>query len=72
MCCRSLYSNQGTNFKGFYTEFKTLMRKCKIKEVDCCLKNVDKNYMSPKGIAVNWNFNVPVNPHEGGGWERAI
>ena len=53
-----------------------MMRKCKMKKVDCNLKNVDKNYvsncMSRKGIAVKWNFNVPANPHAGGGRERVI
>ena len=46
MCCSCLYSDQGTNFKGCYAELKKLMRECKVKEIDCNLKNVDKNYVS--------------------------
>ena len=34
--------------------------------------NIVAQLMIRKGVDVQWRFNVPKNPHAGGGWERAI
>ena len=72
MCCRSLFSDQGTNFKGCDAEFKKLLQQCKMQKPKICFDKIDKNFVSRKCIDVVWKFNVPANPHAGGNWERAI
>ena len=76
MYCRSLFSDQGTNFKGCDAEFKKLLQQCKMQKPKICFDEIDKNFvsrcMSRKCIDVVWKFNVPANPHAGGNWERAI
>ena len=75
--CRALYSDQSTNLIGCDNEFKALMKSTKMTEqptMDMQRVNCDamSRCMLKKGIDVKWCFNVPKNPHAGGGWERAI
>ena len=76
-CCRYLYSDQGTNFKGCDSEFKSLLKATPaITTAHHDYSNVDNDKLSQcmlhKGVDVVWKFNVAKNPHAGGGWERAI
>ena len=74
--CRSLFSDQGTNFKGCDTEFKKLLQQCKMQKPKFCFDKIDKNFvsrcMSRKCIDVVLKFNVPANLHASGNWKRAI
>lgn len=76
MYCRTLFSDQGTNFKGCDAEFKKLLQQCKMQKPKICIDEIDKSFvsqcMSRKCVDVVWKFNVPANPHAGGNWERAI
>ena len=80
MCCKCLYSDQGTNFKGAEAEFKKLMRRCNIvgnaRNYANELNSLDRDRISQcmlrKCVDVCWHFNTPKNPHAGGGWKRGI
>ena len=70
MYCRSLFSDQGSNFKGCDAEFKKLLQQCKMQKPKFCFDEIDKNFVSRKCIDVVWKYNVPANPHAGGNWNK--
>lgn len=59
---RHLYSDNGTKFVGVNEELKSA--------IECWQDPSIKQYLNAKGIT--WHFNVPVNPHAGGLWERSV
>lgn len=62
--CRTLWSDNGTNFKGASKELRSMFNQASdfYKEVACCL-NAD---------LTTWRFIPPAAPHQGGFWESGI
>ena len=63
-CPHSMYSDNGTNFKGASTELKEFVDKLKSDE--------DKIKEAVSVQHIKWTFNPPAAPHMGGAWERLV
>ncbi|XP_054257637.1 uncharacterized protein LOC128982723 [Macrosteles quadrilineatus] len=65
--CSDLYSDCGTNFVGANSELRKVIR-----ETILAPDSQDKivHFTTPKGI--NFHFNPPSAPHQGGLWESAV
>lgn len=62
LCCKHIYSDNGTNFRGADREMQASLR-----DLDQAgIKNASAN----RGI--EWHFNPPASPHMGGAWERKV
>jgi len=60
--CKSVYSDNGTNFVGGQAEMKRAQ--------ECISESTVKKYAAVHGIS--WYFNPPTASHMGGVWERMV
>ena len=61
-CPTTVFSDNGTNFRGASTELKEFLR-----QLD---RSAIADFATTKNI--EWNFNPPKAPHMGGAWERLV
>ena len=61
-CPTTVFSDNGTNFRGASTELKEFLR-----QLD---RSAITDFATTKNI--EWNFNPPKAPHMGGAWERLV